>query len=74
MKYSWTATLAICAYICLFEDVTVIHLPDEDRYLSKTVNRGTSVTIQCDIQGEPNPVWRRHGQNLNVRISSGIQV
>nr|XP_002125180.1 follistatin-related protein 5 isoform X1 [Ciona intestinalis] len=55
-------------------NVTVLHLPEENRIVNKAAIYGGSVTLQCGIQGDPNPIWRHYGYDLQAQGEPSVEV
>uniref|UniRef100_F7ARJ0 Follistatin-related protein 5 n=1 Tax=Ciona intestinalis TaxID=7719 RepID=F7ARJ0_CIOIN len=54
-------------------NVTVLHLPEENRIVNKAAIYGGSVTLQCGIQGDPNPIWRHYGYDLQAQGEPSVE-
>ncbi|CAK8679263.1 unnamed protein product [Clavelina lepadiformis] len=55
-------------------NITIVQLADDLKLIHQAAVYGEEFTLQCNIDGEPNPIWTRHGYSLTSQEENGIRV
>uniref|UniRef100_H2ZG17 Follistatin-related protein 5 n=1 Tax=Ciona savignyi TaxID=51511 RepID=H2ZG17_CIOSA len=55
-------------------NITELHLPIDKRVVLETAICGGSVSLQCGIKGDPNPIWRHYGYDVQAQGNPNINV
>uniref|UniRef100_H2ZG16 Follistatin-related protein 5 n=1 Tax=Ciona savignyi TaxID=51511 RepID=H2ZG16_CIOSA len=53
---------------------TDLHLPIDKRVVLETAICGGSVSLQCGIKGDPNPIWRHYGYDVQAQGNPNINI